>query len=102
TKYRVAILWGTVTTLAGCLCSVALASKMTQLFSSGVVTATPTSSFAVAVLIGAAGWVGLATVLRLPVSTTHALIGGLLGAGVLFAPDSVAWNSIPERVVAPL
>ncbi|WP_433500720.1 anion permease [Sphaerimonospora sp. CA-214678] len=102
TKYRVAILWGTVTTLVGCLCSVALASKMTQLFSSGVVTATPTSSFAVAVLIGAAGWVGLATVLRLPVSTTHALIGGLLGAGVLFAPDSVAWNSIPERVVAPL
>lgn len=102
TKYRVAILWGTFTTLAGCLCSVALASKMTNLFSSGVVTAKPTTAFALAVLIGAAGWVGLATVLRLPVSTTHALIGGLLGAGVLFAPSSVAWNSIPNRVVAPL
>lgn len=102
TKYRVAILWGTFTTLVGCLCSVALASKMTDLFSSGVVTAKPTTAFALAVLIGAAGWVGLATVLRLPVSTTHALIGSLLGAGLLFAPSSVAWDSIPNRVVAPL
>ncbi|MEU8266036.1 inorganic phosphate transporter [Sphaerisporangium sp. NPDC049002] len=102
TRYRTAILWGTVTTLAGCLCSLALASKMTALFSSGVVTAEPTSAFAMAVLTGAAGWVGLATVLRLPVSTTHALLGGLIGAGLLFASDSIAWSSIPERLIAPL
>jgi PiT family inorganic phosphate transporter len=102
TKYRTAIWWGTATTLAGCLCSLAVAGKMTKLFSSGIVTAKPTDTFAVAVLIGAASWVALATVLRLPVSTTHALIGGLLGAGLLLSSHGVAWNAIPEKLVVPL
>jgi PiT family inorganic phosphate transporter len=102
TNYRAAILWGTVTTLAGCVCSLALAEKMTKLFSSGIITAAPTDAFAVAVLVGAASWVGLATWLRLPVSTTHALIGGLLGAGLLLASDSIAWSAVPKRLIIPL
>lgn len=102
TKYRTAILWGTVTTLAGCLCSLALADRMTKLFSAGIVTAEPTDAFAVAVLAGAVAWVALATVLRLPVSTTHALIGALLGAGMLLASDSIAWSAIPEKLIIPL
>ncbi|MEC4015438.1 inorganic phosphate transporter [Streptomyces sp. H27-D2] len=102
TKYRTAIIWGTVTTLAGCVCSLALADKMTKLFSKGIITAEPTDAFAVAVLAGAASWVGLATLLRLPVSTTHALIGGLLGAGLLLASDSIAWSAVPQKLVIPL
>ncbi|GAB3394240.1 hypothetical protein [Amycolatopsis echigonensis] len=42
-----------------------------------------------AVLIGVAGWVAVATVSRLPVSTTHAIVGVLLGAGVLLDAASV-------------
>jgi PiT family inorganic phosphate transporter len=102
TKYRTAILWGTITTLVGCVCSLALASKMTKLFSSGIVTAKPTNAFAVAVLVGAASWVALATVLRLPVSTTHALLGGLLGAGLLMSSGSVAWDAVPGKLITPL
>lgn len=102
TKYRTAIVWGTVTTLAGCLCSQALADRMTKLFSAGIVTAEPTDAFAVAVLAGTVAWVALATVLRLPVSTTHALIGALLGAGMLLASDSIAWSAIPEKLIIPL
>ncbi|SCK23109.1 inorganic phosphate transporter, PiT family [Streptomyces sp. WMMB 714] len=102
TKYRTAILWGTVTTFAGCVCSLALAEKMTKLFSKGIVTAEPTEAFAVAVLAGTVSWVALATVLRLPVSTTHALIGALLGAGTLFASSSIAWSAIPMKLVIPL
>ncbi len=102
TKYRTAILWGTVTTFAGCVCSLALAEKMTKLFSKGIVTAEPTEAFAVAVLAGTVSWVALATVLRLPVSTTHALIGALLGAGMLFASSSIAWSAIPMKLVIPL
>lgn len=102
TKYRTAILWGTVTTFAGCVCSLALAEKMTKLFSKGIVTAEPTEAFAVAVLAGTVSWVALATVLRLPVSTTHALIGSLLGAGMLFASSSIAWSAIPMKLVIPL
>ncbi|MFE3642356.1 inorganic phosphate transporter [Streptomyces sp. NPDC059169] len=102
TKYRTAIIWGTVTTLAGCVFSLALADKMTKLFSKGIVTAAPTEAFAVAVLAGAVSWVALATVLRLPVSTTHALIGALLGAGLFLASDSIAWSAIPQKLVVPL
>ncbi|MGW0561672.1 inorganic phosphate transporter [Streptomyces sp. NPDC003016] len=102
TKYRTAIIWGTVTTLAGCVCSLALAEKMTKLFSKGIVTAEPTEAFAVAVLAGAVSWVALATLLRLPVSTTHALIGALLGAGLLLASDSIAWAAIPQKLIIPL
>jgi PiT family inorganic phosphate transporter len=35
-----------------------------------------------AALIASAGWVNLATILGAPVSTTHAVVGGVLGAGV--------------------
>src|ERR1700741_3214966 len=62
TRYRVAILWGTVTTLVGCVCSLALASKMTALFSKGIITGSTSGAFALAVLAGACFWVGLATV----------------------------------------
>ncbi|GLW22549.1 anion permease [Microbispora triticiradicis] len=102
TKIRTAIAWGTVATALGCLVSLTLASKMTQLFSKGIVSATPTPAFTVAVLIGTIFWVVLATVLKLPVSTTHALVGSLLGAGSLFAGSSVEWSGLLGKVVQPL
>ncbi|MEU4408107.1 inorganic phosphate transporter [Streptosporangium sp. NPDC023963] len=102
TKIRTAIVWGTVTTAVGCLVSLSLASKMTALFSKGIVAAAPTAEFAAAVLIGTVFWVVLATVLKLPVSTTHALVGSLLGAGSLFAADAVQWNGLLAKVVQPL
>jgi PiT family inorganic phosphate transporter len=102
TKYRSAILWGTITTLIGCVCSLALASKMTALFSKGIITGATTDAFAVAVLAGAAFWVGLATLLRLPVSTTHALIGGMVGAGLLMSTGGVSWSAVGSKLVTPL
>lgn len=102
TRYRTAVLWGTVTTLAGALASLAIAGAMTKLFSSGIVSADPTSAFALAVLVGAASWVLLATIARLPVSTTHALVGALIGAGLLLAPGSVEFGALLTSVAMPL
>lgn len=102
TKYRSAILWGAVTTLAGSLLSGLFAEKMLKLFTAGIVSAKPTSAFTLAVLCGAAGWVAIATVARLPVSTTHAIIGSLLGAGMIFAPGSVAWAALIPKLATPL
>ena len=99
---RTALIWATVMTVVGSLISLQLAEKMTKLFSSGIVSATPTAPFAAAVLIGTAGWVALATVFKLPVSTTHALIGSLLGAGTVFASSAVQWNAILVKLVGPL
>lgn len=101
-RYRTAIVWGAGTTLAGCLLSGALAGQMLKLFSSGIVSAAPSPAFTVAVLCGTAGWVVLATAAKLPVSTTHALVGSLVGAGLLFAPGSVAWSGLGTRVAVPL
>lgn len=102
TKVRTALIWGTATTAAGCLLSLQFAGKMTALFSKGVVSADPTPAFAASVLIGTVAWVVLATVLKLPVSTTHALVGALLGAGALFASSAVQWTSLLTKVVQPL
>jgi phosphate/sulfate permease len=101
-KIRTAVLWGTVTTAVGCLVSLTFAAKMTALFSKGIVSQAPTAPFAVAVLVGTGAWVAFATWRKLPVSTTHALVGSLLGAGVLFASSSVQWGVLVNKVVVPL
>jgi inorganic phosphate transporter, PiT family len=75
---------------------------MRILFTSGIVDTTPTPPFAVAVLTGTAGWVGLATAARLPVSTTHALVGAPIGAGLLAAPHAVRWPALAGKVAIPL
>ncbi len=51
--------------------------------------------FLVAVGAGAAGTVLIATWSGLPISTTHALIGGLVGAGLVWRKDGssgVLWE----------
>jgi PiT family inorganic phosphate transporter len=48
-----------------------------------------------AALLASALWVNLATYLGAPVSTTHAVVGGVLGAGIAAAGwGSVAWPTI--------
>lgn len=48
-----------------------------------------------AALIGAALWIHLATFLGLPVSTTHAIIGGVIGFGMITGGvGSVQWGEV--------
>ena len=102
TRYRTAIAWGVVTTLAGSLLSLTFAARISTVFTNGIVAAPPDPSFAVAVLAGAVFWVGLATLTRLPVSTTHAIVGSMIGAGLVLAPVSIKWASVANRVAIPL
>src|SRR5260370_20111436 len=101
-RYRTAIIWGAATTFGGALVSGLFAERMMKLFTSGIVSAKPTPAFTTAVICGAVGWVAIATLTRLPVSTTHAIIGSLLGAGLLYAPASVAWANIAPKLALPL
>lgn len=102
TAYRTAILWGTAATCAGALLSIQLGRGMGKLFSTGIFSGTPTSEFALAVLVGAASWVTLASVTKLPVSTTHAIVGSLIGAGLVLRADAVRWDGLVAKVVVPL
>ncbi|OUM53328.1 hypothetical protein BVG19_g2602 [[Candida] boidinii] len=44
-------------------------------------------------LVGSSVWLSLATYLRMPVSTTHSLVGGVIGAGVAtIGADHVYWG----------
>lgn len=85
THFNGALWWATATTFAGSIVSVAIARKLVVTFSGkGLVpdalAASP--SFAVAVGLGAAFTIFVATYIGMPTSTTHALIGGLLGTGI--------------------
>lgn len=85
TTFNGALWWATVTTLAGSLVSVAIAQKLVVTFSGkglvpDAIAGSPT--FTVAVGLGAAMTIFVATYMGMPTSTTHALIGGLLGTGL--------------------
>lgn len=101
TRYRTAIVWGALTTLVGSLVSLRLAEELTELFSKGIITTTPTPAFTLAVLVGTVAWVAFATITRVPVSTTQALLGALVGAGLVLGGGSVAWGALPEKVLLP-
>jgi PiT family inorganic phosphate transporter len=84
TDYRRALLWATAATFLGSAAAVALAGKLLKNFSGkGLVddalVAAP--GYGAAVALGAGLTVLLATRLGLPVSTTHGLVGALVGAG---------------------
>lgn len=105
TSYRVALLWGIATTLAGSLAAVGLVGGLVETFSGqGIVpdAVAQAPAFAIAVVLGAAATVMLATCTGLPISTTHALVGALVGAGVAGAGAHVSYASLGRRVVAPL
>jgi PiT family inorganic phosphate transporter len=84
TNYRGALAWATVTIFLGSLTAVFLAGQLLKNFSGrGLVdNALVTSSqYVAAVALGAGLTVLLATKVGMPISTTHSLVGALVGAG---------------------
>ncbi|RFZ87768.1 anion permease [Shinella sp. WSJ-2] len=54
-----------------------------------------------AALISAALWINIATIANAPISTTHSIIGGVIGAGAAASGfQSVQWDSIALIVVS--
>ena len=82
--YRGALVWATVCTLLGSLTAVLLAGQLLRNFSGSGLVADHLASqpqYVAAVAFGAGLTVLLATRLGMPVSTTHGLVGSLVGAG---------------------
>ncbi len=91
-------------TLLGSLASLGLAHGLLSAFrGNGLVpdSLVLDSSFSGAVGAGAALTVAVATRLALPISTTHALTGGLVGAGFA-AGAPVAWSALGTGFLLPL
>ena len=71
---------------------------------SGLVDETTTSqTIVVAALLGAIAWNLLTWRLGIPSSSSHALVGGLLGATILAGgTGAVKWSGVLDKVVLPL
>jgi PiT family inorganic phosphate transporter len=104
TTRRVALWWGTIATLAGSVASAFLAQGLLQSFSGKGLVADEvlrTPAFASSVAIGAAATSFLANRFGFPVSTTHALVGALVGAG-LVSDESVRLEALGKNFFFPL
>jgi len=105
TNYRTAIAWGTAWTVIGAASATFVASAMIKTFSHGLVQTGTIIEPAVtlAILTGAMSWVLFASRTGLPVSTTHALTGAIVGTGFLaFAGEGLIWSAIGEKIALPL
>jgi len=103
--YRASLLLATLAQLSGSVASLIWAGALVKAFGGkGLVpdhtVAEP--AFLVAVGLGAASTVLLATRLGIPISTTHALIGGLVGAGLALAPADFKGSVLGVAYFLPL
>ncbi|MBZ0272817.1 inorganic phosphate transporter [bacterium] len=105
TDYRRAIAWGAAWTGIGGWLGAMFASAMVATFGNGLLAAgtEPSLAAAHAALAGAAGWVFLATRAGFPVSTTHAIVGAVIGATTAAGGlQAIPWTVLGEKVFLPL
>jgi PiT family inorganic phosphate transporter len=103
--YRRALTLATLATVAGSIAALYLADTLVQNFSGkGLVADAVVNApmFMLSVASGAAATIFFATRLGFPVSTTHALIGGLIGAGVAQAGGGVEFGKLTQTFLLPL
>lgn len=103
-SYGRALALATVSTGLGSLASLALASGLVRIFSAkGIVPETLVDTpLLTAIAIAAALTVLLATRFGFPISTTHALVGGIVGAGLVSAGSELHLGILAGAVVVPL
>lgn len=105
TNYKSAITWATIMTFLGSVASIFLASVLVKNFSGkGLVPDELIQSpeFAVSIALGAGITVFLATKIGMPVSTTHALVGGLFGSGVVAVGSVFNFAKLGGTFLMPL
>jgi PiT family inorganic phosphate transporter len=96
---RAAVLVASVANLAGAFATTAVAKTIGQ----GIVdTNLATTETVLAALIGAITWNLITWRLGLPSSSSHALIGGLIGAAIAQSGlDGVEWSGVKDKVLIP-
>lgn len=103
--YRAALGWATVTTFAGSVAALFLARTLLRTFSGrGLVPDELVASevFLLAVALGAGGTVLLATLTGFPISTTHALVGAMVGSGWVAVGSQVNLAQLGAAFLLPL
>lgn len=105
TTYRRGLAWGTLWTVAGALLALVVSVRLVQVFSTGLLVGPLPDAhlFPLAVAAGAFGWVILASRTGLPVSTTHAMIGAIVGTALAaVGVTGVRWSLLVTSLALPL
>ena len=105
TNYKIAIWWATFSTITGSIFSVLLANALLKNFSGkGLVpeAIADTGSFHLAVALGAAITVIIATFTGFPISTTHGITGALTGAGLAAIGTQLNFEALGKSFFIPL
>jgi inorganic phosphate transporter, PiT family len=98
-----AVYFAAVTTFLGSLAAIVLAAELTSRFGGkGIVDAELVSNaaFPISVGIGASLTVLLATLIGMPISTTHAMVGSIVGIGI--SSSALHWDTAASKFFIPL
>lgn len=97
---RVAVIMAAVLNFVGALVSTSVAKTI----SSGLVAGALEQYVIVAALLAAIIWDLITWYLGIPCSSSHALIGGLVGASIIYAAslDKIIWSGVLDKVIIPL
>lgn len=104
-NYKSAVWWATITTFMGSMAAISLAGVLVKNFSGkGLVPDAflQGPEFAISIALGAALTVFIATRFGMPVSTTHSLVGALLGSGGVAMGSSFNFMKLGSTFLIPL
>jgi inorganic phosphate transporter, PiT family len=98
------LLWGGFFSGVGSIAAIVVSTRLLATFTpQKIVNVSIDSLFVLAVLAATALWVLAATLVRLPVSTTHAILGAIMLQGIYrFGVSSLAWDFVAIHVLLPL
>ncbi len=98
------LVWGGIFSGLGSVAAILISVRLFSAFTpQSFLQTAPGSSFILAALAGAAAWILLATLLRIQVSTTHAIVGAIIVQAVyLLGASSLQWDFLIWRILLPL
>src|SRR5205807_8492601 len=98
------LVWGGLFSGLGSVAAILISVRLFSAFApQSFLQTAPGISLILAALVGAATWILIATLLRIQVSTTHAIVGAIIVQAIyLLGASSLEWTFLIWRILLPL
>ncbi len=98
------LIWGGLFSGLGSVGAILISVRLFSAFTpQSFLLTSPGSSFIISALVGAAVWILIATLIRVQVSTTHAIVGAIIIQAVyLLGLSGLEWGFVLWRILLPL
>ena len=98
-----AVFWGALFTGVGSVAALYVSGRLFLVFTQDLVRVPLGESFALSVLVAATVWVVATTLIRIPVSSTHTIIGAIVLLLIYqYGTNGIQWNTLLVRVLLPM